>query len=305
MPFVIEKADRSKTKVVLSLAGDTGTGKTLSAIRIARGFVGEKGKIGFIDTEQRRASVYAESYGGFDVINLEPPYTPERYQEAVETFKEAGFDVVIIDSMSHEWEGVGGILEIAENQTYASGKPMVGLDKWCKPKIRHRKMMSYLLNCGMHLVLCYRVKRNMIETTDEKGRKVMVRSEDETVVTEGSVDYDFTVKLLLDKNKIPRIDRKCPEALEYLFNKDMATEQTGADIVEWLTSKQRNAEAIIEEGKKQKDLRKWFGTLNKFEAYLARKYASKIKELAVIPEAPKMVEEIKETDQDIIEEVEL
>lgn len=305
MPFVIEKADRSKTKVVLSLAGDTGTGKTLSAIRIARGFVGEKGKIGFIDTEQRRASMYAESYGGFDVINLEPPYTPERYQEAVETFKEAGYDVVIIDSMSHEWEGVGGILEIAENQTYSSGKPMVGLDKWCKPKIRHRKMMSYLLNCGMHLVLCYRVKRNMVETTDEKGRKVMVRSEDETVVTEGSVDYDFTVKLLLDKNKIPRIDRKCPEALEYLFNKDMATEQTGADIVEWLTSKQRNAEAIIEEGKTQKDLRKWFGTLNKFEAYLARKYANKIKELAVMPETPKMVEEVKETDQDIIEEVEL
>ena len=118
--FKIERADRSKSKVCVALAGDSGSGKTLSSIRLARGLVGEKGRIGYIDTEQHRASLYAGYYGGFDVISLEPPFSPERYEEAVRTFKDAGYDVVVIDSMSHEWEGTGGVLEMADSQTYGN-----------------------------------------------------------------------------------------------------------------------------------------------------------------------------------------
>lgn len=294
MPFKIEKADRSKSKVCIALAGDSGTGKTLSAIRLARGLVGEKGRIGFIDTEQHRASLYADYYGGFDVINLEPPFSPERYQEAVQTFKEAGYDCVIIDSMSHEWEGSGGVLEMAENQTYSTGKPITGLDKWCKPKMEHRRMMAYIMNCGMNIVFCYRVKWNMVETVDEKGKKKYVRSDEATIVREQNVNYDITVELQLNENKIPIVAGKCPEALEWMFGEEMITEEVGANIINWLHGKQRDADAIIAEGVKQKDLRAWFKKLNVFEAYLARKYSGKIKDLS--EKTPKQAEETKEEE---------
>lgn len=304
MPFIIEKADRAKSKVCISLAGDSGTGKTLSSIRLARGIVGDKGHIGYIDTEQRRASLYAGYYGGFDVINLEPPFSPERYEEAVQTFKEAGYDIVVIDSMSHEWEGTGGVLEMADNQTYGNGKPMVGLDKWCKPKIEHRKMMNFLMNSGMNVIFCYRVKYNMVESVDERGKKTMIRDETPTVVREPNVNYDITVDLTLDTNKIPHVSGKCPEALEWLFGREMITEQTGAHIIEWLHSVQRDADAIIGDGAKQKDLRAWFGTLNPFEQYLARKYSERIKS---VNESPKeAVKDVKEnTVKQKYEEVEL
>lgn len=306
MPFVIEKADRSQSKVCIALAGDTHTGKTLSAIRLARGIVGEKGKIGFIDTEQRRASLYAGFYGGFDVINMTPPFSPERYQEAVQTFKEAGYDCVIIDSMSHEWEGEGGVLEMADSQTYANGNKMTGLDKWCKPKIAHRKMMSSIMNSGMNVIFCYRVKYNMEEVINEKGKKTLVKSEEPVIVREPNVEYDITVDLVLDKNKIPHVSGKCPESLEWMFGQEMITEDVGSGIIEWLHSVQRDADAIIAEGSKQKDLRAWFQTLNQFEAYLARKYSGKIKELAA-KNSPKQVEDVKEKQPETtqMKEVEL
>lgn len=291
MPFIIEKADRSKSKVCIALAGESGTGKTLSSIRLARGLVGENGKIGYIDTEQHRASLYAGYYGGFDVINLEPPFSPDRYEEAVKTFKDAGYDCVVIDSMSHEWEGDGGVLDMADNQTYASGKPMVGLDKWCKPKIAHRKMMNFIMNSGMNVIFCYRVKYNMIEGVDDRGRKTLVKSDTPTLVREPNANYDITVDLCLNQQKIPQVAGKCPEALEWMFGREMLTEEVGANIIEWLHGKQRDADAIIREGQTQKDLKKWYVGLNKFEQYLAKKYNAKIKLSVSIPTSETIVEE--------------
>lgn len=298
MVFIIEKANRSKAKVVLALAGDSGTGKTLSAIRLARGIVGAEGKIGFVDTEQHRASLYADYYGGFDVINLEPPFSPERYAEAVLTFKDAGYDCVIIDSMSHEWEGDGGVLEMAENQVYKSGKKMTGMDKWVKPKMAHRKMMSNLMNCGMNIIFCYRVKYQLVDAKDEKGNDIKVRSTDATIVREQGVNYDITCELELHQNKIPYVAGKCPEALEWMFGKEMANETMGANIVEWLHTKQRDADAIVAEGSKQKDLKAWYMGLNKFEQYLAKKYNAKIKQGA---ESNPVVIEKQEPKQENVE----
>lgn len=296
--FKIEPADRSKSKVCIALAGESGTGKTLSSIRLARGLVGDKGKIGYIDTEQHRASLYAGYYGGFDVINLEPPFSPERYEEAVKTFKDAGYDVVVIDSMSHEWEGEGGVLDMAENQTYSSGKAMVGMDKWVKPKMAHRKMMNFIMNCGMNIIFCYRVKYNMIEEIDEKGKKKVFRSDVPSLVREPNANYDITVDLCLNHNKVPEIAGKCPEALEWMFGREMITEQVGANIIEWLHTKQRDADAIIRDGATQSDLKSWYCGLNKFEQYLAKKYNGKIKELAgaSVKVEPKTIVEEKQDD---------
>lgn len=277
MTFEIRKAERKGSKVVIQLIGMSGSGKTYSAIRLARGLVGDKGKIGFIDTEQKRASLYANIYGGFDVIDMEAPFSPERYIEAINVFKDNGYDCVIIDSMSHEWEGVGGILDIAENQKNKEGKPIYGLGKWTKPKARHKIMMNHMLHCGLHIIACYRAKKPL-EEKKIKGKTVMVEAP-MVICGEHKNIYDITVSLILDEEtKKPKINNKCPEGIEYLFNgKDFITEQVGHGIIEWLNTTQRDKDTLIAEGNRQTDLAAWGKGLSTSEQYLARKYYSQIK----------------------------
>lgn len=268
--FEIKKAERKGACVTISLAGESGSGKTYSALRLARGLVGPNGKIGVIDTEQKRASLYADCFGGFDVIDLGSPFSPERYAEAIDTFKKAGYNAVVIDSMSHEWESEGGILNMVEK----SGRKDIGA--WKEPKSKHRALMNKIVNSGMHLILCYRVKYEMIEQVIN-GRKTMAKSTEPTIVQEPNSLYDITCEVILDKKKVKTIT-KCPEGIEFCFKPDhQLTEQDGADVIEWLSSRQRDKDSIIEEGKKQKDKATWVQGLNKFENYLAHKYKSEIK----------------------------
>jgi hypothetical protein len=108
------------------------SGKTYTALLIARGMVGPKGRIGVLDTESGRARLYSDKVpGGFVVGELTPPYTPRRYLEAIEEFLSYGVDILVVDSFSHCWEGPGGVLQMAD-QAEESGKK--GLSKWLVPK---------------------------------------------------------------------------------------------------------------------------------------------------------------------------
>jgi KaiC/GvpD/RAD55 family RecA-like ATPase len=95
----------------LAIAGPSGSGKTYSALLIARGLVGPEGRIAVIDTERGSASLYAD-LTPFDVAELAPPFTPERYVEAIRAAEKAGYDAIVIDSLSHAWAGPGGILDL-------------------------------------------------------------------------------------------------------------------------------------------------------------------------------------------------
>lgn len=278
MSFEIKKAVRKGAHVVVSLAGESGCGKTYSAIRLARGLVGPSGKIGVIDTEQKRASLYADIYGGFDVIDLEPPYSPQRYKEAIKAFKDAGYNAIVIDSMSHEWESEGGVIWMADNQFTAKGYKRNDIGKWAIPKAEHRNLMTAILNSGMHVILCYRVKFETKEVEGDDGKKEYIKSEKPTVVCEPNVDYDITVKLYLDKEtKFPTI-QKCPEGIEYLFPKnEKITENAGSGIIDWLNNIQRDKDTIIREGAEASDIKAWADKLTESEKYLARKYWNEIK----------------------------
>ena len=296
MSFEIKKAERKGACVVISLSGQSGCGKTYSAIRLARGLVGEKGKIGVIDTEQKRASLYADIYGGFDVIDLEPPYSPKRYCEAIRTFKEAGYNAVIVDSMSHEWEGEGSVLDMVDKKKEQSKRSDPGV--WAIPKAEHRHLMSYILNCGMHMILCFRTKFIMEQVVNEDGKKEWVKNPEPKVVTEPNSDYDMTVKISLNKDtKFPEVIEKCPEGIEYLFKKDdYITEKSGEGIIKWLNNVQRDKDTLIKEGAAAKDLKSWAATLNESELYLAHKYRDQI--LKSKPKQDQKEEQPKEEPQE-------
>ena len=112
MTFEIKKATRKAIPAIICLYGKSGGGKTYSALKLAKGL---GGKICVIDTENGRASHYADEFD-FDVIDLNPPFSPARYIEAIKTAQDAGYKAIVIDSISHEWEGTGGCLEMAEGK---------------------------------------------------------------------------------------------------------------------------------------------------------------------------------------------
>src|SRR5690349_7353176 len=106
------KAARKRAKLRLAISGVAGSGKTTAALEIATGLLGKSGgRIAVLDTEKGSASLYATSYD-YDVMELDAPYSPERYIEVIQAAEEAGYALLIIDSASPEWNGSGGCTEI-------------------------------------------------------------------------------------------------------------------------------------------------------------------------------------------------
>src|SRR5262249_56194605 len=137
----IAPAERAGAHLLIQLYGPPRSGKTYTALRVARGMVGPKGKIGVLDTESGRARLYSDKVpGGFVVGELTPPYTPRRYLEAIEEFLAYGVDILVVDSFSHCWEGPGGVVEMAD-QAEEHGKK--GLMKWLAPQRAYQKFVSF------------------------------------------------------------------------------------------------------------------------------------------------------------------
>lgn len=175
-PFV--PARRRATNVLAGLGGTSGSGKTRSALLLASGM---GGKIAVIDSERGRALHYAEDFK-FDHAEIEPPYTPARYVAMMEQAgKHVGAGgVVIVDSMSHEWAGEGGIRDSAtqRQKDFAAkwgGSPdKYGLLAWSDPKQQHQALVEYLLKVDFHVILCFRGREKVkfVDTVDDKGKSV-------------------------------------------------------------------------------------------------------------------------------------
>jgi len=143
MTFTFAPARREQVGLLIALAGASGSGKTFSALRLARGMSPE-GKIAFIDTEARRGLHYADRFQ-FLHADMRPPFRPERFIEGIRAAEAAGAEVVIIDSASHEYDGEGGIMDWADE---LAEKGVKSPGNWKEPKLAHKKMMNALLQCA-------------------------------------------------------------------------------------------------------------------------------------------------------------
>ena len=194
-----------------ALCGKSSSGKTYSALLFARGFVGEKGKIVVIDTENGRSEAYASDseVGQFNILKMQAPFTPERYVEAYNMACDYVGDkgMVIIDSASHEWEGIGGVLEIAEEQTDKYGKPLTNANKWNKPKMEHKKLVQAIASPKVPTIICFRIKDKLIDVQDpQKGTT-------EEIVTEKNFHYELTTILKLEVGTHKAKVMKAPKPL--------------------------------------------------------------------------------------------
>ena len=150
----LQIANRQKVKMKMALQGPSGSGKTFSALLLAFGFCGDWSKIAVIDSENNSSALYAD-LGKFMVLSLEAPFTPERYIEAINVCEAAAMKVIIIDSISHEWEGAGGILETHSNMTGNS------YTNWSKLTPRHNSFVQQILQSSVHINRHYQVKARL------------------------------------------------------------------------------------------------------------------------------------------------
>ena len=185
----LRQAERRQAKIKMGLQAPSGAGKTYSALLLAYGLINDWSKIAVIDTENHSADLYAH-LGNYKVLALEQPFSPERYIQAIEVCEKAGMEAIIIDSISHEWEGVGGILDIHGAMMGNS------FTNWAKVTPRHNAFVQKLLQSSSHIIATIRSKQDYV--LSEKNGKMVPEKIGLKGVTREGLDYEFTIVLELD-----------------------------------------------------------------------------------------------------------
>ncbi|GAA5091476.1 hypothetical protein GCM10023210_18900 [Chryseobacterium ginsengisoli] len=161
----LKQSQRQQVKLRLGLSGASGFGKTKSALLLGYGMTQDWSKIAVIDTENSSASLYSD-LGNYNVLDLQAPYSPERYIQAIELCEKSGIEVIIIDSASHEWNGTGGCLDIHEKM---GGR----FQDWANVTPRHQSFINKILQSTCHVITTTR--RKMDYSLDIGSRGVSSR----------------------------------------------------------------------------------------------------------------------------------
>lgn len=224
---MFKRAERRQSKLRMALCGPSGSGKTYGALLIAAGI---GGKIAVIDTECGSASLYADLLG-FDVLELGAPYSPERYIEAIKTAENCGYDTLIIDSITHEWCGVGGILEAVDlaAKTKFSGNSYAA---WSIGSSRHQKFIDALMQSKLHIICTIRSKTAYVEN-EKSGKKTMTKCGTQPQQRDG-IEYEFTtvLDLTIDNVAVASKDRTGI----FTSSPHTITTKTGEMLRDWLYS---------------------------------------------------------------------
>lgn len=235
--MTIERATRRQAKGRMLLFGPSGSGKTVSALRVAQGI---GGKILLIDTENRSSEKYADliiEEGRepfvFDILPLSAPYSPQRYIEALAEGVQGGYDVCVMDSITHEWDGTGGVKEIVDAAKSKFGGNAQGA--WSVGTPLHNKFLEAILRTPFHVIATARSKTEWVEGEDSRGRKVFNKV-GLNAVQRDTIEYEFDVTMLLDAENAARVvkTRAKPHfPPQQMFSP--ITEDTGALFLEWLS----------------------------------------------------------------------
>jgi hypothetical protein len=182
----LQKASRKKASIKMSLQGPSGSGKTYSSLLLAYGLCKDWSKIAVIDSENHSSELYSH-LGSYNVLQLSAPYTPEKYVQAIEACGQAGMQVIIIDSISHEWVY---ILEV-----HAS-LPGNSFTNWQKIGLRHKACIQAILSSKAHIIATTRTKQDYV-LNNLNGKMIPEKVGLKAIQREG-LDYEFT--LVFDLN---------------------------------------------------------------------------------------------------------
>jgi len=225
------KANKGKQYLRLLLGGPSGSGKTYSALILASVLAKKRGsKIALIDSERGSGSLYADKFE-YDTQELNPPYAPENYLSMIDEAVKAGYKVIVVDSISHEWMGQGGILDI---HTMEGGQ----FQDWKSVSPRHRKFIDGLTGVQADIICTSRTKTEWNIGKDERGKMKPSKVGTKLEQRDG-MEYEYTVAFRLDDGNVatPEKDRtllfKRPDGNEFIGKID---DEVGNAIWDWLQS---------------------------------------------------------------------
>jgi hypothetical protein len=233
-PFV--KAEKSQAKLRLAIDGPTGSGKTFTAL-IAATVMATGGKIAVIDTERRSSALYADKFS-FDAAYLEK-FSPQHYIELIQAAEESGYDVIVIDSLSHAWEGEGGALDMvdAAQKRSQSGNSFTA---WKDVTPIHRRLIDAMVQSKCHIIATMRSKMEYAIEKDERTGKNTVRKLGLAPIQRQGMEYEFTIVGDMDTDHNLVITKsRCDFIADAAINKPSA--KFFQQILDWLNTGKKPA----------------------------------------------------------------
>jgi len=220
----LQKSQRSQVKIKMALQGPSGSGKTMSAILIAQGLTNNNlTKVALIDSENGSGSLYAH-LGGYNVLNLDTPHSPERYIEAIEICEKAGMEVIVIDSISHCWDFLIDYHASLQGNSFTN---------WNKITPRQKAFVDKILQSNAHIICTMRVKQDYV--LSEKNGKMVPEKVGLKAIQRDEISYEFTIVFDID-NKHFAVSSKDRTLLFEGKPQFVITSHTGKKILDWCSS---------------------------------------------------------------------
>ncbi len=219
----LEKASRKKAKIKMALQGPSGSGKTYSSLLVAYGLCNDWSNIAVVDSENHSADLYAH-IGSYNVLSLTAPFTPEKYIQAIEVCEKAGMEVIIIDSVTHEWENLIDYHSSLQGNSFTN---------WAKVTPRHNDFVQKILQSSCHVICTIRTKQDYV--LNEKNGKIVPEKVGLKSVQRENLDYELTLVFDLDM-KNHSVAYKDRTGLFFGKPEQKLSIQTGQLIHDWCNS---------------------------------------------------------------------
>ncbi len=254
---MFQKATKKQLKLRLLLQGASGSGKTYSALTLASAI---SDKIALIDTEKGSASLYSDKFN-FDTLNL-TSHTPEDYIEAIEEAEKAGYEVLIIDSISHEWQEIINLSNKMMGNSFTN---------WAKLTPRHDKFVNKIISSPVHIIATTRSKQDYV-LEEKNGKQVPTKVGMASIQRDG-LDYEFTIVFEINQKHLAT----APKDRTSLFDgKDFTiVKETGQQILNWLNSSDPVTDTGVKEDKQpilptEDQKKRYFALLDEYCSVLKR-----------------------------------
>jgi hypothetical protein len=243
MGLSFKKAVTSQSKLRLCLAGASGSGKTYSALLLAS-VIGKK--VAVIDTENGSASLYAREfelkYGfSYDVLELPAPYSPDRFIQCIKGAESLGYDLIVLDSITHEWSGIGGCLDIQQQATKADPRGN-SYTSWAKVTPQHDAFINAMIASPCHIIATMRSKTNY-EVSQEQGQKSKVVKQGTAPIQRDGIEYEFTLVMDMNQNHFAHASK---DRTGLFDGKDfIPTIETANEIMGWLNGPVKSKDEVV------------------------------------------------------------
>ena len=263
----LKQARRNAVKLRIGLSAPSGFGKSYSALLLAYGITKDYSKIAVIDTENGSASLYSD-LGNYQVLDLQPPFSPERYMKAISICENSGVELIILDSISHEWNGKGGCLDMHNK---LGGR----FQDWAIITPRHQAFIDKILQSNCHVITTVRRKTDYSMEKDQSGKTKVVKHGLKEVTREG-FEYELSVNFeIINDNHLVRASKDRTGLFD--VPEFVITPETGEKLIEWCSStiNMEEVKSLITSSENMVDLKSLYNEYPQYQEKLHNEFLFK------------------------------